>query len=253
MLFEIIKQTTRATTETLSRSSFWIITGVLILVCYLSGPFGTFDALPNGFRLIYWALIVLSTGGLGLWAHELIHTQGLQKIRDLLLVSLLFGLVASGLVVLISLSLLDPIERFPGLLEILRYSLPSATMVFLLSVVFTSAGSSPETTLETPRAALFRRLEKHPNANSIWSLSAQDHYVEVVTELGTELCLMRLNDAIAEVPANDGIQIHRSHWVAKSAISRLDAKGSTASVHLVDGRELTVSQSRLKALEAFLA
>jgi DNA-binding LytR/AlgR family response regulator len=61
-----------------------------------------------------------------------------------------------------------------------------------------------------------------------------------------------LNDAIAEAVPEVGLQIHRSHWVAKSAIKKVEIKGSSPSVRLTDGRVLKVSQSHLKELEAFL-
>ena len=84
------------------------------------------------------------------------------------------------------------------------------------------------------------------------SLSAQDHYVEVTTELGAELCLLRLSDAIAQTTPEDGFQIHRSHWIAKSAIVELKTKGSTGHVRLTDGRTLNVSQSRLAEFKDYL-
>ena len=45
---------------------------------------------------------------------------------------------------------------------------------------------------------------------SILSLSAQDHYVEVTTDLGKELCFMRLEDAILEVAPEKGFRTHKS-------------------------------------------
>ena len=84
------------------------------------------------------------------------------------------------------------------------------------------------------------------------SLSAQDHYVEVTTELGAELCLLRLSDAIAQTAPEDGFQIHRSHWIAKSAIVEPKTKGSTGHVRLTDGRTLNVSQSRLADFKDYL-
>ncbi len=70
--------------------------------------------------------------------------------------------------------------------------------------------------------------------------------------MGAELCLMRLNDAIAEAAPEEGLQIHRSHWVAKSAVEGLETKGGSGQVRLVDGRILSVSQSRLKEVNASL-
>jgi DNA-binding LytR/AlgR family response regulator len=43
------------------------------------------------------------------------------------------------------------------------------------------------------------------------ALSVSDHYVEVLTDGGRSLVLMRLSDAIAETGPVKGLQIHRSH------------------------------------------
>ena len=251
MWSETRRLTTRAAVKSLRGSSFWIIAFGVIVVCFLSGPFGTFEALPNGFRLIYWTLIVLSTGLLSLWASALIRTQKWIAISRIALVGVVFGLVVSGLVILLSLLLLPPIRRYPGHIELLMYSFPSATVIFVLSVFLSLSISKADEGKKKVRPALFDRLKKYPKAKKLLSLSAQDHYVEITTELGSELCLIRLNDAISEAAPEEGSQVHRSHWVAKSAIEELEIKGSRGLVRLVDGRTLNVSQSRLADFRAF--
>jgi len=245
-----LQQTTMATISHLRGSPFWIVTSAVIIICFLSGPFGTFEALPNGFRLVYWALIVLSTSILALWAQMLIKVRNWTAPIIIVLVSAVFGLFAALLVILLSLTLLPPIQSYPGHIALFGYSFPSAMIVFLFSALLSRADASAPKTSQRP--SLFARLEKHPNAQQILSLSAQDHYVEVITELGSELCLIRLNDAIAETKPLEGFQIHRSHWVAKSAVEKLEVKGSSGQVRLHDGRALKVSQSRLTEFRAFL-
>ncbi|NRA86182.1 MAG: LytTR family transcriptional regulator [Rhizobiales bacterium] len=249
---EIIRLTTRATVNSLRGYTFWVVISGVTVVCFLSGPFGTFEALPNGFRLIYWALIVFTTGLVSLWTHALIRTQQWTALSRIAFVSALFGLIVVGLVILLSLSLLPPIQKYPGHIKLFAYSFPSATIIFMFSVLFSRSDTELADMLENVRPDLFNRLEKHPEARKILSLSAQDHYVEVTTEMGAELCLIRLNDAIAEAAPEEGFQIHRSHWVAKSAVEKLETNGSSGQVLLVDGRILNVSQSRLIEFKAFL-
>jgi DNA-binding LytR/AlgR family response regulator len=137
-------------------------------------------------------------------------------------------------------------------MELFFYSFPSATVVFLFVVVFDlpkAAASQPET---HERPALFKRLKTYQAAANILALRAQDHYVEVITEQGSELCLVRLNDAISEAAPTIGVQIHRSHWVAISAIKKLETKGSDKFVCMTDGTSLTISQSRIKELRDVL-
>ena len=249
---ETLRMTTRSATGSLQNSAFWMINSGVIAVCFLSGPFGTFEALPNGLRLIYWGAIVLTTSLLALWIHALIRMRNWTAFPGILAVSIVFGLLVAGIVILISLSLLPPIRRYPGHAELLSYSFPSAAIIFLLSALFMRPLSPRIKKSSRERPKLLNRLEKYPNAQRVLSLSAQDHYVEVTTELGTDMCLLRFRDAIAENASEEGFQIHRSHWVAKSAVVKLETRNSTGQVQLVDGRALKVSQSRLAEFKNYL-
>ena len=90
----------------------------------------------------------------------------------------------------------------------------------------------------------------HPQRGALMALSVQDHYVEVVTEKGTSLVLMRLSDAIKETGAVAGLQIHRSHWVARDAVKRVIRTDGKVSVELRSGIRLPVSRGYLDAVKA---
>jgi DNA-binding LytR/AlgR family response regulator len=77
-----------------------------------------------------------------------------------------------------------------------------------------------------------------------------DHYVEIHTDKGKSLILMRLSDAIAETEGVDGVRIHRSHWVAKQAISAVRRVDGRVVVQLATGDMLPVSRSYLAAVRA---
>ena len=242
----------KATVRSLQDATFWMINLGVIIVCFLSGPFGTLEALPNGFRLIYWGSIVVTANLLAVWMNALIRARHWIELSKISAASIVFGLLVAGLVILISLSLLQPIQKYPGHIDLLSYSFPSAAVIFFLSALARRSKSMPSKEISQKRSPLLNRLGKYPNAEKILSLSAQDHYVEITTELGAELCLLRLGDAIAETAPEEGFQIHRSHWVAKSAIVELTTKGSVGQVRLIDGRVLTVSQSRLADFKNYL-
>ncbi len=254
-MMNAIRAATADMAETLSGPTFWLIIAGVAAICFISGPFGTLDLLPWGIRLVYWTLQVTVPGVAGLWAHSLIRTQGWTGFPTLLLVSVIFGFVVFALVVLFSLALLAPIGKYPGHLDLLLYSVPSATLIFLLLGLVDPRRISSEAVAEPGtdnRPKLLERLKEHHDATQIWSLSAQDHYVEVVTERGAELCLVRLADAIAEATPQDGIQVHRSHWVARAAIDAVETAGKANQVRLHDGRSLAVSQARLAELRRYL-
>jgi len=65
------------------------------------------------------------------------------------------------------------------------------------------------------------------------ALTAEDHYLRVITDKGSALILMKFEDALAALNGYPGIQTHRSWWLASgqpSAIGALDS--STSSVLL---------------------
>ena len=78
------------------------------------------------------------------------------------------------------------------------------------------------------------------------SVSAQDHYVSITTSGGADLIRMTLSDAIALIEPGVGVQIHRSHWVALSAIQNVNEQNRT--VTLINGDLLPVSAQFLPNL-----
>ncbi|MEZ5714362.1 MAG: LytTR family DNA-binding domain-containing protein [Paracoccaceae bacterium] len=92
------------------------------------------------------------------------------------------------------------------------------------------------------RNAFLDRLPPRLGTDLI-SLTAQDHYVEVVTAKGRELIHMRLADAIGDLADFPGRQIHRSHWISAHAFTGTSRDDGRLMAHLVDGRSLPVSRS----------
>lgn len=79
---------------------------------------------------------------------------------------------------------------------------------------------------------------------SIFMLQAQEHYTEVTTISGKAMIYMRFSDAVSVVETQiDGLRVHRSFWVAKSALKNVEAKGSTMAVILQDSRSVPVSRT----------
>ncbi len=86
----------------------------------------------------------------------------------------------------------------------------------------------------------------------LMALSAQDHYVEIITQMGSHLERMTIKKAIGLVPECAGLQIHRSHWVAYSAILDLEKTGERYAVLLRNGAKLPVGKSKVQELQSYL-
>lgn len=75
------------------------------------------------------------------------------------------------------------------------------------------------------------------------AMSAEQHYVRIHTDAGEDLVLMPFSEAIAKVPGEQGMRIHRSHWISYDAVQALKSAGNSLSVRLVNEIELPVSRS----------
>ncbi|GEM_PF-1727555 len=78
---------------------------------------------------------------------------------------------------------------------------------------------------------------------ALHALSAELHYVRVYTSAGNDLVLMRFSDAVAQCGKTEGLRIHRSHWVALSAIAEVSCESGNMMVRMHDSLEFPVSRS----------
>jgi len=67
--------------------------------------------------------------------------------------------------------------------------------------------------------------------------------VRVYAKNCTEMVLLRLRDAIAEMDGVDGMQVHRSWWVARAVISSSKRDGRNYKLVLHNDMEIPVSRS----------
>ena len=83
-------------------------------------------------------------------------------------------------------------------------------------------------------------------------LQMDDHYLNVKTDKGEHLLLMRFKDALAKLEHYDGFQTHRSWWVAKDAVVDTKKDGRKLFLVLQNGTEVPVSQTFLANTKAVL-
>jgi len=62
------------------------------------------------------------------------------------------------------------------------------------------------------------------------------------------MLLMRLSDAIRETAPTAGLQVHRSHWVARDQIASVKRTGDRAIMTLKTGAEIPASRTYIPAL-----
>lgn len=99
------------------------------------------------------------------------------------------------------------------------------------------------------RPKLIEKLPiKYRNAQ-IFAIKSEDHYLRIYTSLGEELMLYRLSDAIIDLDGIEGVQTHRSWWVAIDAIEN-SIKDYGKNKFLIKNQiEVPISRSYIKAIK----
>lgn len=88
-------------------------------------------------------------------------------------------------------------------------------------------------------------LERLPNAlgRNIIHVSSRDHHVEMQTTKGVHKVRMRFSDALKELADLEGIQVHRSHWVARREIKTVEMHDGKTVLVLKNGANVPVSRT----------
>jgi hypothetical protein len=78
---------------------------------------------------------------------------------------------------------------------------------------------------------------------AVLCLQMEDHYVRVHTAGHSRLVLATLNQAMTALENTDGLQVHRSWWVARKAVVRAVSEGRNLRLQLVNGITAPVARS----------
>ncbi len=81
-------------------------------------------------------------------------------------------------------------------------------------------------------------------------LQMEDHYVRVHRLSGSRLELMPLHEAITRFGKDGGLQVHRSWWVAASAVSGAERDVRNWRLRLSNGLEVPVARNRIAEVRA---
>ncbi len=251
----------------------WIAVELLVmaligLVFGFLGPFGTY-AMPVALRLAYWVGFIIvgyaifrpvsisagwlrETIAMPFWTAELLATA----IAALPL-TFLIGFAMSGM-------RFDPSfwgDRF--LILYLQCAVIGFGIFLFMRLLFgpdRSDAESEEVREPEPRetvsdlvkiAPVQTKLhDRQPGVpDRIIALGVEDHYVRVHGPERSEMLLMRLSDAIREMEPLEGMQVHRSWWVARDAIVTSKREGRNLRLMLFGGLEVPVSRAYVTKLK----
>lgn len=225
--------------------------GCTVLVFTMLGPFETYS-MPLVERALYWILcltsgwivmvtsltLVLRHPDLDEWAGA--YRVGLAVIIATVPIALAVGAIEKWF------------RPDREAIEFGRILLNTAVVCGLIAAVMYFRVQNRIGQLGSTGASPARFLQRLPYelGQDLISFSMQDHYVEVTTSKGSVLILLPLRDALEELGDYDGLQIHRSHWVAASAFCGLARRNGKLYARLSDGRDLPVSRTYAASAQA---
>ena len=260
-----LREMQAATTNRISRIGMMLVTVLLAM----SGPFGTFQSFNLGQRFGYWAVMVVASYLTGQAAStfflELLRGQISQRWPRVIVAGLLASLPVTIVVMVVNGVAYQHVDIQSSLmiwLYTIIVTLAVVVMFVTLSEVMAGAPAAAPgvtasaTVAETsqpaaalppsPQPAILDRVPLRQRSRLI-ALIVEDHYVDIVTDKGRTLVLMRLADAIREAAPVPGLQVHRSHWVAFDAVVRAQRSEGKVMLELSNGMRLPVSRGFLPA------
>lgn len=212
-------------------------------------PFGT-DAAPAWLRFVYWLVLLNAGTAISLAAARLVRRWSLCEARPLLGAVI----VAAGVTPPISVLAWGAtrLALGPGRIGVLLLAMDVFVITaVLLAINLLADRKAPEThvaAVGAPPPKFLERLPPKLRGAQVYAVEAEDHYLRLHTSRGSDLILMRLSDAIAELEGLEGAQTHRSWWVAKDGYADAKRTDGRGSLVLRSGAEAPVSRTYAKAL-----
>ena len=222
---------------------------VLVGLAALFTWFGVYDfSAQPVLRFVMW-LVTMSVGGVSaIWIIPAVFERRLAQQSVIVRVALSAGLIALPVTAsLIAFFLLLGAHVSPGALP-MQYLYVYAVCVVMVSggVVVSRAQAAPLLEAAEAQDVVARFMQRLPvkyRTAELWAVSSEDHYLRVHTSLGEELILMRLADAMRDLGGTDGLQTHRSWWVARDGVADTRREGGKLFLVLKSGKTAPVSRT----------
>lgn len=247
-----LQSTLRELQVFLRSSRLWATFAVVVLLFTITGPYGTMHSMPIGMRFGYWLLVQAIAWSIAIsfsvMAESLLRREISNMFLRMMIGSLVAALPIAASLSAVGFALNNEVPTLVSWLRQIVFTVPLCALFCLLTYMtmhsqITAASEITNLTTDSTEspAPILARL-KPENRGPILRLTVQDHYTEVVTNRGRELILLRFADAIRETGAVEGMQLHRSHWVASAHVERLKRDNGKFFVVTRDGMNIPVSR-----------
>lgn len=227
---------------------------IVILLCVsalltIIAPFTTGEHMLFAPRFIFWLLQCFATYSTGFIIGELSHRtfrKNMPKWLGVAAQGLLIGFAV--LVVVIAINALA-FQYIPGPSEFALFATNVMAIAIIMTILLQVIGDNLKSSVQTAEhIALLDRLPMDKRG-ALVAITVEDHYVRIRTTRGEEVILMRLNDAIKETGATQGLKVHRSHWVALEQVTSARREADRAVLAMSHGSEIPVSRANVSAIK----
>ena len=216
------------------------------LLMAVLGPYRSLDVPPLR-RTIYWLLAIIGGGAIGILIDFAIRKRIRGFWRAVLGVAILMTPPVTLFVWTLNAGMLGQ-KVGPGGLSTLGWQVfVIALLVMAVRALLWRRAIETRTVVMPPlpeaeRAFRMRLSAKRRGARLI-AIEAEDHYVRIHTDQGSELLTMRFSDALMELGQVHGHQLHRSWWAAGDAIEEVRWQRGSGEARLAGGLTAPVSRS----------
>jgi hypothetical protein len=210
------------------------------------GPYRTLDV-PTLLRTTYWLAAAIGAGLVGIALDATLGPRVPNFWGRIALVALAMTVPVTPFIYALNAILLD-LPRRPWLMPQL------AGQVFVVALLLMAVRALAWRRIVETRTIVvpplpeaeraFRlRLSARRRTARLIALEAEDHYVRVHTDAGSELLAVRFSEAADELARAHGYRLHRSWWAAADAIEAVRWNRGTGEARLAGGLVAPVSRS----------
>jgi hypothetical protein len=222
-----------------------LLAGVGLLMTVL-GPYRTLDV-PDLLRAAYWLGAVIGAGLAGILVDSTLGPRVPRFWMRIAAVSLVATLPVTPIIYALNAVMLS-LPRRPWLMpQLAGQVLVIMVLVMALRALLWRRIVETRTIVAPPLPGAERtfrlRLSAKRRGARLIALEAEDHYVRVHTDVGSELVAMRFSEAVEELAQAHGYRLHRSWWASAEAIESVKWKRGTGEARLTGGIVAPVSRS----------
>lgn len=232
----------------------WLALAVLALFLAAVHAFEVGDG-HTGLRVVYWLICLLGGGAIGAAIEPVLEKVPWLAARPrwrALAQIVVMTVPITVLVWAVTAALADGgwglgwlVGYFPNVLVI---DAAVVVLAWLLRRALRPPLEVRAASAAPPANPLAGRLAPKLARAPLIAVQAEDHYLRVYTQAGEALVYMRFADAMEAVARGDGLRVHHSWWVARSAVETVRWRNGRGELTLAGGLKVPVSRSYAAAV-----